>query len=399
MNCKDIIEMPEFQKVLKLKAGEGGLKNSVRWIYFADCLQCVKREYRIEDYIHGGEFVVLTNESVTKDSEKLMPLICQMWEHGIAALGINEGQIPAELLAYCDEKALPLFELPEMFPLIDLSQIMCRRLVLEENDRNGAEQLFASMLDAEHISRDRVMAQARRLKIDLEGNFCVAEFAFEYSKEGLEKEDFQALEQSVSRIIHTEFSFFINEEILILPQAGSFLTLITVSRLSHQEIQEILGRIIERVERELDTNLKVGVGNPAVYLDEVKRSRNEASAAIRAAVTTHMPGRIFFYRDQGIYTLISHVDDDRILDAYVKTQLGNLLRYDELNGGNLCETLENYLAHNCNSKRTAEDMFIHRNTLNYRMKKIGELLDCDFEDLDKCLALKLAFSIMKYRDR
>lgn len=243
------------------------------------------------------------------------------------------------------------------------------------------------------------MAQARRLKINLEGSFCVAEFAFEYSKDGLEKDDFQALEQSVSRIINVEFSFSMGEALLILPQAGSFLVLIPVSRFSDRLIREILHRVVDRVERELDTNLKVGVGNPALYLDEVKRSRNEASAAIRAAVTTHMTGRVFFYKDQGIYTLISHVDDDRILDAYVKAKLGKLLRYDELNGGNLCETLENYLSHGCNSKRTAQDMFIHRNTLNYRMKKIGEILDLDFEDLDQCLDLKLAFSIMKYRDR
>ena len=37
--------------------------------------------------------------------------------------------------------------------------------------------------------------------------------------------------------------------------------------------------------------------------------------------------------------------------------------------------------------------------MNYRLKKISELLSCDFEDMDKCLALKLAFMIVKYRNR
>lgn len=37
--------------------------------------------------------------------------------------------------------------------------------------------------------------------------------------------------------------------------------------------------------------------------------------------------------------------------------------------------------------------------MNYRLKKISELLNCDFEDMDKCLALKLAFMIVKYRNR
>lgn len=108
MNCKDMMQIPELTEVLKLKAGENGLQKSVRWIYFADCLQCVKSEYRIENYIHGGEFVVLTNPSVTNDS---------------------------------------------------------RKLVLEEKDRNAAEQLSSSILDAEHLSRERVMAQARYLNL------------------------------------------------------------------------------------------------------------------------------------------------------------------------------------------------------------------------------------------
>ena len=399
MNCTDMMQIPELEDVLKLKAGEKGLWHLVRWIYFADCLQCIKSEYKIENYIHGGEFVILTNRSVTDDSAKLMTLIGQMREHGIAALGINEGQISEELLEYCEEKELPLFELPEKFPLIDLSQIMCRKLVLEENDRNAAEQLFSSILDAEHLSRERVMAQARYLNINLEGSFCVAEFAFESVKSDWENEDSLTLGQNIKRMISTEFSFYTKEDILVLPQAGSILVLIPVAQLDDEQIQDILGRIIERVQREQGIRLCVGVGNSAEYLDEVKRSRNEASAAIRAASAVNTQERIFFYKDQGIYTLISHVDDTRVLDEYVEVQLGKLLRYDEMNAGSLCETLENYLANNCNAKKTAEAMFVHRNTLNYRLKKISELLNCDFEDMDKCLELKLAFLIMKYRNR
>ena len=399
MNCKEMMQIPELENVLKLKAGEKGLQRLVRWIYFADCLQCIKSEYKIEDYIHGGELVILTNRSVTDDNEKLMALIRQMDEHEISALGINEGQISEELMKYCEEKELPLFELPEKYPLIDLSQTMCRRLVLEEQDRNAAEQLFSSILDAEHLNRERVMAQARYLNINLEGSFCVAEFAFENVKSGWENDDILTQGQIIKRIINTEFSFYTKESVLVLPQAGSILALIPVSQTDEEEVREILIRIVERVQRENEMKLCVGVGNSIAYLDEAKRSRNEAAAAIRAAAVTDMQGPVYFYKDQGIYTLISHVDDTRVLDEYVEKQLGKLLRYDEINTGNLCETLENYLAHNCNAKKTAETMFLHRNTMNYRLKKISELLSCDFEDMDKCLALKLAFMIVKYRNR
>ena len=133
MNCEDMVKIPELENVLLLRAGAGGMKNIVRWIYFADCLQC---------YIHGGEFVILTNRSVTDNNDTLIGLIGKMLAHGISALGINEGQISDELIQYADENDLPLFELPEKYPLIDLSQILCNKLVLEENNKNLEEQLL-----------------------------------------------------------------------------------------------------------------------------------------------------------------------------------------------------------------------------------------------------------------
>ena len=100
MNCEDMTRIPQLNNVLNMKAGAAGMKNTIRWIYFADCLQCVKNEYHVEDYIHGGEFVVLTNPDVTEDKKKLMALITDMVDYGIAALGINEGQILPELIEY-----------------------------------------------------------------------------------------------------------------------------------------------------------------------------------------------------------------------------------------------------------------------------------------------------------
>ena len=100
----------------------------------------MQSEYKVEDYIHGGEFVILTNRSVTDNNDTLIGLIGKMLAHGISALGINEGQISDELIQYADENDLPLFELPEKYPLID--QILCNKLVLEENNKNLEEQLL-----------------------------------------------------------------------------------------------------------------------------------------------------------------------------------------------------------------------------------------------------------------
>lgn len=400
MNCEGMMQIPELKNILKLRAGEKGLSTQIRWIYFADCLQCIQNEYKIENYIHGGEFVILTNRTLTDDREKLLSLVEQFVEHQITALGINEGQISEALLEYCEKRNLPLFELPEKYPLIDLSQIMCQRLVIEENRQNASEQLFASILDAEHLSRENVMEQARYLDVNLDGSFCVAEFTYERIQSQSIKGDMLVFGQRIKEIIRTEFAYYAKEKLLLLSQTGSILVLIPMTMLQEIQIRNIVSKIIERVQREHRAILYVGIGNSTEYLEDVRQSRNEAAVAVKVAKTMKVEEeRILFYKELGVYTLISHVDEPKVLDTYVEEHIGKLLQLDAMNKGNLCETLENYLNHNCNAKKTAEGMFVHRNTLNYRLKKISEILACDYEKLDDCLKLKLAFEILKYRNK
>lgn len=412
MNCEDMINIPELKNVMNLRAGFDGINHTVRWIYFADCLQCVKSEYRIEDYIHGSEFVVLTNRNLTDDSVKLKELISKMQEFDIAALGINEGQISDELVGYCDENKLPLFELPEKFPLVDLSQIICKRLVIEENNKNAAEQLFTSILDAEHLSRESVFAQARFLNVDLSGEFRIIEFAFakdksvvkSFGKSNDEKftaaektNDSLAVGQTVRRIINTEFSYHMSKNILTGLQTGTVLALVPASGMDDEKLREILLRVVKRAYGECGIRLIIGVGNTTGYLEDVKKSRSEAATAIKVADISNDGEPVFFYKDQGIYTLISKINDTKFLDEFVEKNIGKLIRADEVNDSNLCETLENYIDHNCNVKYTAEYMYIHRNTLNYRLNRIQDILGDKFNDMESCLSLKLAFMIRNYR--
>lgn len=397
MNCEDMTRIPQLNNVLNLKAGAEGMKNTIRWIYFADCLQCVKNEYHVENYIHGGEFVVLTNPDVTEDKNKLMALITSMADKGIAALGINEGQILPELIEYCDSENLPLFELLEKFPLVDLSQILCKRLVLEENNRNLEEQVFASILDAEHLNRDSVLEQAQFLGIDLSGSFCVIEFTFSSQRRG--SKDLLSTGQEIRSIINMEFSFYQGVSVLVMPQTGSVLALVSTDRLGEEDLKTVLNNIVTNADKKYHINLKVGIGSSVEYLEDVKTSRREAAEAVRVASVSDTGGHIFFYKEQGIYTFISKISDGRFLDDYVAKNIGKLIDADEINNGSLCETLESFLNHNCNVKETAQSLIIHRNTLNYRLNKIRELLGVDFENLDTCLELKLAFMIRSYRGR
>lgn len=424
MTCRDMMELTELSEVLWLRGGSTGLDNPIRWIYFADALDCIQSDYRVEDYVHGGEFVVLTNRHLTDNPKKLLSILTQMCDLHIAGLGVNEGQIPAALSAFCDEKRLPLFELAERYPLVDLSQLLCSRIVLEQGNRSSAEQLLSSIIDAAHLNHDNVYAQARFLGVDLSGYFCVAEFAF---TRDLESEDAAAvsplstdsfaLGHALQRLVNAQCSALFTQKILTQLQTGSLLALLPAGKVSEALLKEALEKIVQRAQAEYHMIVTIGVGDNVGALEEVRMSRAQAASAIRFA---EMSGRgreamqpsmqdtdaspkpsasdhIFFYKDQGIYTLLSHIEDTRFLDEFVEKHLGKLFYADEIAGGSLSETLSCYLSHSCNVTETAEALYLHRNTMRYRLDKIWEILGKESTSLDDLMTLRLAFLIHEMR--
>ena len=79
-----------------------------------------------------------------------------------------------------------------------------------------------------------------------------------------------------------------------------------------------------------------------------------------------------------------------ILSDYVDATLGALLDYDAKNNTDCAELLRCYFESNCSVKEVAEKFGVHRNTVNYKLRQIRELLHSDFGDEDK-MNLLLAF--------
>ena len=93
--------------------------------------------------------------------------------------------------------------------------------------------------------------------------------------------------------------------------------------------------------------------------------------------------KVYFYENLGIYSLIAQISNGKFLDEYMESRIGKLIKADQMQEGELCETLEAYLEHN---------------TMRYRMDKIRKILEDDISDLSVFLELKLAFAIKRYRE-
>jgi len=152
----------------------------------------------------------------------------------------------------------------------------------------------------------------------------------------------------------------------------------------------------------------MAIGNYSKFLTSLRPIYIQTKATIRLGkVFRPDPSdRIFYYEEYSVYHTIDLLADP----AHSGYHNGNLIylchpalvtieRYDKKYGTNLRETLYAYLTNDCNTVKTAKQLYIHRNTLYHKLSKIEELIGQKIED--PLLKERLLFSmhVVEYQEK
>jgi purine catabolism regulator len=150
-------------------------------------------------------------------------------------------------------------------------------------------------------------------------------------------------------------------------------------------------RVLEQATREYpDIPLRCGIGAPAQVLSDWRVSFRQAGQTLDLARRLGERKPLYF-PDLSVYRLLFQIEYNPELITFQEETIGALLAYD--GGEELIHTLEVYFEHNGNLTQTAEALFIHRNTLIYRMERIAEITGSDLNRPETRLAVQLALHI------
>ncbi|NLV17582.1 MAG: hypothetical protein GXY50_10320 [Syntrophomonadaceae bacterium] len=145
------------------------------------------------------------------------------------------------------------------------------------------------------------------------------------------------------------------------------------------------------LEKKFGLSLSQGIGQ--VYpLDKLRKSFYEARIALTLPRLLGKDHYVQKFPDLGIYYPIFRQNLKNI-KSFCRETLGRVIEYDEKTEGELMPTLRKLLDSNVNMKSTADSLFIHVNTLYYRVSKIEELLGIDFSSMDSRVNLFIAVKV------
>ena len=386
--------MVTFRDIVNLKldgvelvAGEEGLNRVVSWVYLVQT-----KPYK--DHMNQGNFALIVVDYIRFDFDEVERTMEELVELGISGLGLSViddiEDIPESIINRANELQLPLFYIRwEGASFVDISQSVGNLITETDiiNKRTG-DYLY-NLLFGYDVNDRYVEKISGQFGIDFSKPYRVGIIAVD-RKYGvnLEQDDHvyeyyaNCLNQEVLKMKgHPMFMRFLNKFVLLFEAK-------TDKEIEHE---------IEKVLRSLDSNpsfkglIQSTCLLGAAYTDPRKfgQSYQEAKGLIPKKDQLPNPShkKVLSVSTMGIYKYMFHSDNQREILDYCNNKLDKLEKYDNANGSFLEDTLLSYYMNGFNTVRTAEALFIHRNTLLNRLEKIEEILEIELNDYMEYLDL------------
>jgi purine catabolism regulator len=192
--------------------------------------------------------------------------------------------------------------------------------------------------------------------------------------------------------------FFKNQEDCFYgwDRAG-FLTVVLT--FEHEDIRMELARQAQESFKKRTVNHSVfaGIGGVVDSISNVRISYDQASYALKVGKQLGCSCQICDYNELGVYKLLQYSLFHKDADAFYETYLRPLIEYGNTSGADLINTLKVFLESGLNYRTTAAKLFVHHNTVRYRIQRIEELCGVNLESLEDRLSLSIALKIMPFK--
>jgi len=318
--------------------------------------------------------------------EKGMPLL-NFFVYGSCKLPSSYDKYKVNLI-FLSEDFSPLVIYDELRLLLEFSTpgtASMQNVPSELSLLASSQSIFLSnLLSAFQPQQNIIEHETARIKFRLNGHYYLGVIQPEqghFSRELLQalSETFYSLNRNIQPFIyHLQLLLFFN-----------FPVGTTIQPELLKSIREIALRF----------HVKIGLSNPFTSLVEIRRHYNQACRAISISeeAPKHTPYQpLFLYQELSYGELFSLCSSQADLRNYIYPPLMDLLEYDRVNDTHLMDTLFEYLQHNTNTKETAESMFMHKNTIIYRLNKIKEILQFDLSVGEDVFIIALSIRILIY---
>ena len=160
-----------------------------------------------------------------------------------------------------------------------------------------------------------------------------------------------------------------------------------------KDLEQTAKDLASTLEAEFFTQVSIGIGTVVENIKDLARSYKEAQVALEVGKIFENERNVNSYENLGIgrliYQLPTTLCEMFLQEVFKKGSLESLDR-------ETLSTIQRFFENNLNVSETSRKLFVHRNTLVYRLEKIRKLTGLDLREFDHAITFKVALMVKKY---
>ncbi|MGN7388727.1 PucR family transcriptional regulator [Sporosarcina sp. SAFN-015] len=276
---------------------------------------------------------------------------------------------------------------------------------IEENSRLLKNNFFDDLIENRIHSDEEILSRANYygLKEDL-NNICIV---CTVDQKGQNYEDLQLYEKKAGELYNSIYDQLEDEMVhndmegILFTKEKYFVMILQFAdgnEADPNEVTEFVNKCQESLQG--DYSISFGVSNTVHSIKDITTAYSEACEAITSGYDMNLLGFINFYKMKELEDLLNTIPKKDVKALYENT-LKSLAYPKTKENQELIKTIQVYLDSQCEISETSRRLYIHRNTVKYRIEKAEEILNCSFRDPAHSLRIRVALligSILKEKE-
>lgn len=192
-----------------------------------------------------------------------------------------------------------------------------------------------------------------------------------------------------SRMLNLSNTIAQNTRAFIAEYRGGLLTILTFSDSRINDAEQAVQNTIASIHQYLpEASIGISDLRPLPTLGTAISQSYTALSSGRASA-----GEVVFYRELGISRILLALYNTPALEDFYRDMTEPILKSDHESNGQLFQTMLCFASHDMDYKKTAQAMYVHENTVRYRINKIKELIPYGNSEVDFHDTLSMTYKI------